>query len=185
MWELLLPDAKKFLNITDIEADGLIKLLLQYVEDYIFASFGVAIEQRTIIEYPTSDFGVSVIYTNSGIIQSVIEFLVDNVDNTTNLTTYSFFKNNSIKLTKNSPILLSPASEYKLTYIVGYNDPDKIPRGLKGAFFNIVKKIYIDVTKNTDSYTAISTGVKESVKLIDSIPLIALQTLQSYRVYKL
>ncbi len=185
MWDSLLPKAKQILAIEDIEADRLVKMLLQYVEGFIYSSYGIAIEDRLIEEYVDAEFGNNILYTSNGVIREVSLFEIDAVDNLTDLLAKSFFKFNSIRLLKSSSIVLNASSEYHIKYNIGYTDVSQVPYGLLNAFLHIVKKVYNNITKNTDGYAAISTGVKETVHIEDSIPLIALETLQSYKVYRL
>ncbi len=185
--ELLEEVKRDYLNIssTDTEADEFIKNLIAYVDGYIYEHYGVAVYLRELKERMTTFYGSHRYFTKYGFITNIVKVEMDGEDVTSEIQNYIFVEKNEIFLANTSSIMFRNNSDTIITFNVGYDNIADIPRGLKNVLYQIVKKLYTDISKNMDSFSAMSTGIKESVKIEDSLPIVAKQILESYRIYRL
>lgn len=174
----------KFIDYVNVDASDInikesLNSILSWAEDYIFRVYGVSIIERELTEV-LNGTGTSRLYTNKGDISSVISLTVSDEEIAPSLLKFSkntiFYKDN---------IITAGTFNVDITYTVGFTDSVLIPKGLINALFVIGRKMYTDETKNFDAYSAISSDTKQSVKLIDSIPVLADNILQAYRIFRL
>lgn len=169
----------------DTEMDELIHELIDYVEGFIYVMYGVAIFERSIVEKVATFYNSHLYFTKKGMISSIESVTMDGEDVTSEILPYVFFDRNELFLSNTSTIMFRKGSDTRLTYKIGYANIDDIPKGLKNALYQTIKKLYTDITKNIDSFSAMSSGIKESVKIEDSLPFVVKQVLESYRIYRL
>ena len=183
MIDEILAALKEYLGIdeSDTSADDVLKDIITYAEGYIFSSYGVAIFDREITDTITPNYGYAAIYTANGNIREVTYFETnEQVVQPTMLS----WKNNKILL-KDPTIMLVSVYPVNVTYKIGYETINDIPKGLLNSLLVISKKIWSDATKDTDTMAAMAIDIKESVRPIDSIPTIAKETLEAYKIYRL
>ncbi len=185
--ELLAEVKRDYLKITDTdtEVDDFILNLLAYVDGYIFEHYGIAVYEREKTERMVTFYGSHRYFTKWGIITEIVKIEMDGEDVTSELQSYLFTEKNEIFLSNTSTVMFRNNSDTIIKYKVGYAQSGDIPRGLKNVLFQIVKKLYTDISKNMDSFTSMSTGIKEAVKIEDSLPFVAKQILESYRIYRI
>jgi len=179
----LLEAFKRYIDIDvdDEDKDEILEDILKYTEDYIYTSYGVAIFEREVVDilYPT--YGPDVIYTNDGYISEVVSFSVNGED--IDVTKLSASKN-KIRILDGEAILYY-TNTVEVNYKVGYTVFSDIPKSLVNALFIISKKIWNDSVKDTDTLSSVSIGIKETIHVIEDIPLVAKQSLEAHRMYKL
>jgi hypothetical protein len=162
MIDEILSALKRYLGIdeTDTSADDVLKDIINYAEGYIFSFYGVAIFDRELTESITPNYGYAAIYTANGNIREVVSFETnDQVIQPTLLS----WKNNKV-LIKDPTIMLVSVYPVNITYKVGYESIDDIPKGLLNSLLVISKKIWSDATKDTDTMAAMAIDIKESVR---------------------
>lgn len=166
-------------DASDVSIKESLSSILSWAEDYIFRVYGVSIIERTLTE-TINGTGTSKLFTNKGDIASISSLIVSDETVDTSLLKFSkntiFYKDNTFA---------SGTFNVDIVYKVGYATSDLVPKGLINALFVIGRKMYTDETKNFDAYASISSDIKQSVKLIDSIPTLADNLLQAYRIFRL
>jgi len=179
----LLVEFKKILDIQDDLIDDLLKDVLKISESYIYDYYNVAIFERDLVERINKIYGNS-IYTKKGIVSDLVDVKIDgeSIDNNT-LLEFEVGENNRIYL---PPLFTITDNQImRIEYKVGYNDIDLIPEGLVSGLYMLGKKVYNDITKDTDSIVSMSTGIKEQVKVIDDVPPMVENLLSSFRMFRL
>jgi len=178
MWSTLLSALKTYLDITDDSYDSQLKAYLIYAEDFIFEVYHRAIKERTFVEDIRPIYG-STLYTKYGAISSITQITQDE----TIIIDAADYKFDLNKIYLKSPPLST--SVYTVEYSVGYSDYYDIPPALRNVLFIIVKKLWNDALKDTDTLTSVSLDIKQGIRIVDEIPVIAQQTLETYRIMRL
>ena len=175
----LLASFKVYLQIdpSDTTEDNFLTEILLSTESFIYEYYGIAILERDLAEFFT--FNGKFIYTKRGYIKELVD-IKENGDTVTDLTTYYSDRNKIIP-----PAYLAYGTEVSVEYVVGYNDINTIPYGLRAGLFIFGKKIYTDATKNSDNYAQISSNIKENVKFVEELPLIADNLLSPMKIFRL
>jgi len=179
----LLIEFKKVLDIQDDEIDELLKEILIISESYIYDYYNVGIFERDLVERINKIYGNS-IYTKKGLISEIIKITIDGEELENDvLLSFEIGELNRIYL----PVLFSIENYQimRIEYKVGYNDIDLIPEGLVSGLLLLGKKLYNDVTKDTDNIASLSTGIRESMKVNDEVPAVVDKMLNSFRVFRL
>jgi len=174
----LLTAFKVYLQIEldDTSQDEFLKELLLGAESFIYDYYGIATIDRTLEEI--FSYNGEFIYTKRGYIRELAE--VQENDTTADLTTYIYNRNKIIP-----PANLAFKTQLKITYKVGYTNIDDVPIGLKTGLFVFSKKLYNDATKNSDTYSQVSSNIRERVNFIEQLPLIADNLLSSMKIFRL
>jgi hypothetical protein len=179
----LLEAFKRYIDveIDDEEHNDILNEILGYVEDYIYTAYGVSIFKRELVDVVYANYGTSQIYTTDGYITGITSFSVngENVD----VSDLSFSRNKIRVL--NGAVILNPTYPVDIAYTVGYETLESVPKGLINALFIISKKVWNDSTKDTDTMSSVSIGIKESFQVFEELPVIAQRTLESHRMYRL
>jgi hypothetical protein len=185
MIDELLELVKTYIGIAvdETEYDDFLTELLNYLEGYIYEDYNIAVYDREIREFMSTFYGARTYYTKKSRIREVVKIEQDGEDITPEIAPYLNFFENKVYLSNTSGTVFLQNSDKYITYKVGYINASDIPSALKSAMMQAVKKIYTDLTKNTDGFTAMSTGVKESVRIEDSLPFVVKETLERYRNY--
>jgi hypothetical protein len=174
-----------FYSYIDIDsADVLLKELadevLTWAEAYIYLHYGVAINSRQVSEYLNGN-GTHKLYVSKGNIKSIISLTEDVT--TADITNLVIFGSNGIY--RKDTTFANGVFNINVTYTVGYSKIEEIPDSLIQGLFMVGKKIFTDAQKNTDSFSLLSSDIKQSIKPIDRLPKIAEALLENYRVFKM
>ena len=175
----LLKYFKDYLQIdsSDTTEDTFLQNILLSAESFIYEYYGIAILERDLTEFFT--FNGKFIYTKRGYIKELVE-IKENGDTVTDLTVYYSDRNKIVP-----PTYLAYGTKISVDYKVGYDNIDDISYGLRAGLFIFGKKIYTDATKNADNYTQISSNIKENVKFVEELPLIADNLLSPMKIFRL
>jgi len=173
---------EKYYNILNIDAQDLvIKELADHVlsvaEQYVYSNFSYALFERTITEVVSGKYS-QLLYVSKAPIQFVFVVYLDNIPSALP-TKYS---GNKLLFTDKIP---EGFQNVTIEYKIGYADPLNAPADIVNALFAIAKKLYRDTDKETDSYSSMSSNIKETIRPIDDIPFLARQTLFNYLPIKL
>lgn len=177
----LLLEFKAFINITDTEIDTELLSILKMAESFIYDYYNVAIFSKQLSEVIKPLYGINVIYTKRGLISDLTSITLNGEAVTIDSNFY--FEGNQIIFSDD--YILQTTDRIVVNYTVGYNDILLVPSSLKMGLFIIGKKIYNDKENNSDSYIQVSSGIKENVKFIDQIPVMADSILNTFRSYRL
>jgi len=178
MWAELLFDFRIFLGIEDQASDTILRDVLEYSESYIFEIYHLALVRRDFSEHIYPIYG-NTLYTKYGNIFSIDSITIN--DSTTLDSTDYRFSGNKIFL-KTPPI---KTDVYNVSYSVGWDDKDDIPYVLRSALYIIAKKLWNDARKDTDTLTSISLDIKQGLRIVDEIPVMAQQILEPHRIVRL
>jgi len=175
----LLASFKVYLQIdpSDSSEDNFLTEILLSTESFIYEYYGVAILERNLTEFFT--FNGKFIYTKRGYIKNLVS-IKENGEAVNDLTVYYSDRNKIVP-----PSYLAYGTKVSVEYTVGYSDIDSISYGLRAGLFIFGKKIYTDATKNSDNYAQISSNIKENVKFVEELPLIADNLLSPMKVFRL
>jgi hypothetical protein len=171
----------QYLDISgeDVEIISFASQLLAQVEDYIYNTYDISINPRTLIEYHDGKNSKK-LYTTKGRITSVNSIIVGGValDISSIITT-----GNSIYIPDNT--FPTGVDNIMITYSVGFTNYTDIPPSLLNAMFSIGKKMYTDITKNLENFSMVSSDIKQSVRPVDKISYLTDTTLQAFKIFKL
>jgi len=181
MWPELLEDYKRYVDIYEEDLDETLTLVLEFAEEFIYANYNISIFDRTITEPLRGTYGMYLLYTSKGVIREIDNLVIDDqVVLPTNLK----FHLNSITV-RDLTVVISQYSDIEITYSVGYENYADVPKALVNALFILAKKLFNDARKDTDTLTSISLDIKESIRVLEDIPVMAKQSLEPYRVYRI
>ncbi len=182
MEQELLNLFKSYIDVVDSEKDDLFLEILAYAEGFIYETYGVAIYNRSVQDVLVPAYGKYSLYTADGHIRTISSLLVD--DKPLDPATDVSFKRNKITI-NNLFTPIYPTSKVIIDYSVGYENIDSIPKGLLNALLMLAKKIWTDASKDTDMYSSMSIDIKEGVRVIEDLPAVAKQALDSHKIFRL
>ena len=167
------------INSADVFLKELADEILIWSEAYIYLNYGVSIDSRQVNEYVNGN-GTNKLYVSKGNIKTIVSLTEDTI--TTDLANLVIFSSNGIY--KKDTTFAYGVFNVNVTYVIGYSTIGDIPNSLIQALFIVGKKMFTDSQKNTDSFTLLSSDIKQSIKPIDRLPKIAETILESYRIFK-
>jgi hypothetical protein len=174
---------KQFLEYVDVqESDIAVKdslaQILTWAEEYIYSTYYVSIIPRTVTENLDGS-GTPKLYTSRGNINAITSLTISG-----EVVSTSLLKTNKNIVVYGASTFISGTLNIDITYSIGYNTYDLVPSGLVNALFVIGRKMYTDATKNFDGISLIQSDTKQSIKPLDTIPYLAENILQAYRIFK-
>jgi len=163
---------------SDVNIKNSLAQILTWAEDFIYSNYYVSIISRDVTE-TLDGSGTSRLFVTRGNIHEVTSLSVS--DETIIVSDLKFSKN-SIVYSDN--IITAGSLNVDVVYKVGYATYSDVPASLVNALFVIGRKMHTDATKNFDSIALLSSDTKQSIKPLDSIPYLAENILQAYRIFK-
>jgi hypothetical protein len=171
----------KYIDVSgeDVEVVTFASQVLTQVEDFIYNTYDISINPRTLTEYHDGRNSKK-LYTNKGNITSITSITMSDepLDTST-----AIFSRNSIYIPDNTFIL--GTSNIVVVYSVGFATHTDIPPSLLNAVFSVGKKMYTDITKNLENVSMITSDTKQAIKPLDRVSYLADTALQAFKIFKL